>query len=227
MNRLHTFILSGGLVLSPLLITAEELVRLSIDNEYVENDSDPVADSASHLQVVADHLAGWHLAAYLDLGYLITWAIAFLAVTVLVARSRPVLAALTGMLGLVSTVGIAMHWTFYYLPLASLAQAADRDMAARAASTFGDDVLLAIALVMFLLGTLAAVLVGGFSLWRAHVLRWWAAVGLAVWLGYVFVGSEARLSALLNLALLLPFIAVARALTPGERVVDERVPASA
>lgn len=32
-----------------------------------------------------------------------------------------------------------------------------------------------------------------------------------VWLGYVFAGPEARLAALVNLALLLPFLGVAKA----------------
>jgi hypothetical protein len=214
MNRLHTVILSGGLLLSPALLTAEELVRLTIDNHYVENESDPVADATSHLQTVADNLAAWHLAAYLDLAYAATWALALLAVTIVVARIRPALAAVSGLLGLVSVLGVAMHWAFYYLPLASLAQEADRDLAARAASAFGDDLLLVVALLMFLLGTLLALLAAGFGLWRAHALPWWAALGLALWLGYVFSGTEARLAALLNLALLLPFVAVAHRLTP-------------
>jgi hypothetical protein len=36
-----------------------------------------------------------------------------------------------------------------------------------------------------------------------------------MWLGYLILGSEARAAALVNLALLLPFIAVARQLTPN------------
>jgi hypothetical protein len=84
---------------------------------------------------------------------------------------------------------------------------------------YGDDALLAVALVMFLLGTLLAVLASGIGLWRAHALPWWGAIGLAVWLGFVFVGSEARAAALVNLALLLPFVPVARQLSPGKRPV--------
>jgi hypothetical protein len=222
MNRLHTFILSSGLLLSPVLITAEELARLTVDNAYVEIESDSVSDAASHLHAVADRLAWWHAAAYLDLAYAGTWALALLAITVVVARTRPVLAAVSGLLGLVSTLGIALHWAFYYIPLASLAREADLDLAARAASAVGDDVLLVIALLMFLLGTLLAVLAAGVGLWRAHALPWWAATGLVVWLGYVVAGPETRLAALLNLALLLPFLAVARRLTPGKDPVAER-----
>ena len=121
---------------------------------------------------------------------------------------------MSGLLGLVSVLGIALHWAFYYLPLASLAHEPDRDLAARALDAGGDDTLLVVALVMFLLGTLAAVLTAGVGLWRAHALPWWGAVGFAVWLGYVFLGPEARAAALFNLALLLPFVAVARRLTP-------------
>ena len=57
MNRLHTTILVGGLVLSPVFLTAEELVRLTVDNQYVENESNDVLDSASHLQAVAENMA--------------------------------------------------------------------------------------------------------------------------------------------------------------------------
>jgi hypothetical protein len=224
MNRPHTLILSAGLLLSPALITAEEWVRLTVDNSYVEIESDPVADAASHLQAVADRLAWWHAAAYLDLAFIATWALALLAITVVVARTRPMLAAMSGLLGLVSALGLAMHWAFYYIPLASLAQKADRDLAARAASASGDDRLLVIALLMFLLGTLLAVLGAGVGLWRAHALPWWAALGLVVWLGSVVAGTETRPAALLNLALLLPFLAVARRLAPSKDPVARRKP---
>jgi hypothetical protein len=225
MNRLHSRILTGGLLLSPVFITVEELVRLTVDNNYVENERDPVAEASSHLTAVADRLDWWHAAAYLDLAYAATWALALLASTIVVARARPMLAAVSGLLGLVSVIGIALHWAFYYVPLASLAQEHDRDVAARALDAFGDDVLLVVALVMFLLGTLTAVLATGVGLWRAHVLPWWGAVGLAVWTGYVFLGPEARAAALFNLALLLPFVAVARRLAPEPNATQREEPA--
>ena len=220
MNRLHTSILAGGLVISPVLLTVEELVRLTVDNQYVENETDDVLDASSHLQAVEENLSLWHTAAFLDLGYVLSWAIAMLAITIVVARSRPLLAAVVGLLGLVSSVGIAFHWAFYYLPLSGLAQEADRDLAAHAATMYGDDALIAVALLMFLLGTLLAILASGVGLWRAHALPWWGAVGLIVWLGFVFVGSEARAAALVNLALLLPFVAVARELRPRKLPVS-------
>ena len=227
MNRLHTSILAGGLLLSPVLITVEELIRTTAESGYVENESDPVADAASQLQAVADHLTLWHAAAYMNLAYLFTWAIALLAVTIVVARTRPILGAVSGLLGLVSVLGVAFHWSFYYLPLASLARVDDRDMAAHAASTIGDDVLLVVALLMFLVGTLLAVLTAGFGLWRAHAMPWWGAIGLVVWLGYVFAGPQARFAALLNLALLLPFTGVAQRITPSKDTVSEHVPTAA
>ena len=79
-----------------------------------------------------------------------------------------------------------------------------------------------VALLMFLVGTLLAVLTAGFGLWRAHALRWWGAIGLVVWLGYVFVGPEARLAALVNLALLLPFVGVAQRLAQQGHGVPAR-----
>jgi len=227
MNRLHSSILAGAHLLSPLLITAEELIRTTADSGYVENESDPVTDAASHLNAVADHIAWWHAAAYLNLAFIFTWAIALLAVTIVVARTRPLLGVVSGTCGLVSVAGVAFHWAFYYLPLASLAKTEDRDMAAHAAATYGDDVLLVIALIMFLVGTLLAVLTAGFGLWRAHALPWWGALGLLVWLGYVFVGPESRTAALMNLALLLPFVAVAQRLTPAGETTPQLEPAPA
>jgi hypothetical protein len=214
MNKLHVRILSSGLLLSPVLITAEEVARLTVDNAYLENETDPVADATAHLAAVADRLAWWHAAAYLNLAFAATWALALLAITILVSRTRPVAAAVSGLLGLISVLGVALHWAFYYLPLASLAQEPDRTLAARALDAVGSDALLVLALVMFLLGTLTAALSAGVGLWRAHALPWWGAVGFVVWLGYVFVGSEARAAAMFNLALLLPFVAVAQRLTP-------------
>lgn len=225
MNRLHARILTGGLLLSPLLLTASELARLTVDNAYVEHENDDVADAASHLQAVADRLTLWHTAGLLELAYAAAWGVALLAVAIVVGRSRPVLGAASGLLGLASMTGVVMHMTFYYLPLAALAQEPDRDLAARAAALVGDDLLSVVGLVLFLLGTLLAVLVAGFGLWRAHALPWWGAVGLVLWLGYVFVGSEARPSALMNLALLLPFSAVARELATGREVTRRREPA--
>ena len=213
MNRLHTSILAGGLLLSPVMLTAEELLRTTAETDYVENDADPVADAASQLQAVADHLAMWHAAAYVDLAYLFTWAVGLLAITVVVARVRPVLATVAGLLGLTSVAGTAFHWAFYYLQLASLAHVDDRELAAQVAAAGGDETLAAIALLMFLLGTLLAVLTAGVGLWRSRALTWYGAIGVAVWVGYVFAGPEARLAALLNLALLLPFIGAARRLT--------------
>jgi hypothetical protein len=53
----------------------------------------------------------------------------------------------------------------------------------------------------------------------------WGAVGLAVWFGYVFLGPEARAAALFNLALLLPFVAVARRLTREPDAIQREAPA--
>jgi hypothetical protein len=225
MNKLHSRILAGGLLLGPVLITAEELIRLTVDNAYLENETDPVADASAHLAAVVDRLAWWQAAAYLDLAYAAAWALALLAITILVARTRPVAAAVSGLLGLVSVLGVALHWAFYYLPLASMAHEPDRDLAARALDAGGDDMLLILALVMFLLGTLTAVLAAGVGLWRANALPWWGAVGFALWLCYVFLGPEARAAAMFNLALLLPFVAAARRLAPEPDTAQREEPA--
>ena len=217
MNTLHARILAAGLVLSPVLITLEELARLTVDNAYVEDENDSVADTANHLQAVADRLGLWHLAGLLDLAFIVTWCLALLAITLVIARSRPVLAVVAGLLGVASVIGFAMHLAFYYAPLGALAQEPDRDLAARAGAIMGDDLVLVVGLVLFLLGTLAALLAAGIGLWRAHALPWWGALGLLAWLAYVALGSEARASALLNLGLLLPFVAVARQLRTTDR----------
>jgi hypothetical protein len=225
MNKVHSRILAAGLLLSPVLITVEELARLTVDDNYLENETDPVADASAQLAAVTDGLAWWHTAAYVNLTFAGTWALALLAVTIVVARTRPVAAAVCGLLGLVSVLGVTLHWAFYYLPLASLAQEPDRELAARALNALGNDPMSVVALVMFLLGTLAAVVTAGVGLWRGQALSWWGAVGFATWFGYVLLGPEARAAALVNLALLLPFIAVARQLTPHPQRARHEVPA--
>lgn len=209
MNTLHSRIMIGALLLSPLLLTTSELARLTVDNAYVKDHGNPVANTASHLQAVADRLGLWHTAGLLEVGFAATWCIALLAATLVIARSRPVLAAATGIAGLASALGVAMHAVFYYAPLAALAQESDQALAAKASTIGDDDVLLGIALALFLVGTLVATVVMGLGLWRAHVLPWWGGLGLLAWLGSVVVGSEVPVAALVNLALLLPFLAVA------------------
>jgi hypothetical protein len=53
------------------------------------------------------------------------------------------------------------------------------------------------------------------------------ALGLAVWLGYVFVGPESRAAAVLNLALLLPFVGVAQRLDPDRETARQLEPTPA
>ena len=219
MNTLHSRIMIGALLLSPVLLTASELARLTVDNAYVENDANPVADTASHLQAVADRLGLWHAAGLLEVAFAATWCIALLAAALVIARSRPVLAAATGLAGLLSTLGVAMHTAFYYVPLAGLAQEPDQALAAKAGAIGADDPLLGVALALFLLGTLAAILAMGLGLWRAGVLPWWGGLGVVAWLGSVVAGSELPAAALVNLVLLLPFAVVAARLRkPGETV---------
>jgi hypothetical protein len=74
----------------------------------------------------------------------------------------------------------------------------------------------------FLAGALLTPIVLGVGLWRVHALPWWAAVGLVVWLAAAFVGSEATLAALVNLALLLPFASVARRLSEPSATHQQR-----
>ena len=76
-------------------------------------------------------------------------------------------------------------------------------------------------------GTLAAIVCITFGLWRARALPWWGAMGLLVWFGYVFSGPETQAAALLNLALLLPFVAVARQLRSDRAIMPQAQPAAA
>ena len=55
-------LLVAALFISPMLLTASELLRLRVDGAYSENETDPVADAASHLAAVADNLTAWHAA---------------------------------------------------------------------------------------------------------------------------------------------------------------------
>ncbi|HKE67707.1 MAG TPA: hypothetical protein VKB55_00535 [Nocardioidaceae bacterium] len=226
MNTLQSGVLKAALVLSPVLITVEELARTTVESNYVENESDEIADAASQLQAVSDHLTLWHTAGLISIAYAAAWCLALLAIVVVIGRSRPVIGTVTGILGLCSVLGIAMHAIFYYAIAGGLAQESDRALATQAATIGGDDLITIVGLIFFLLGTLLVTISMAFGLWRARALPWWGAVGFLVWFGYVFSGPEARVAALLNLALLLPFIAVARQLQPGRAVLEQPQPAT-
>lgn len=226
MNTLQSGVLKAALVLSPVLITVEELARTTVESNYVENESDEIADAASQLQAVSEHLTLWHAAGLISLAYAAAWCLALLAIVVVIGRSRPVIATVTGVLGLCSVLGIAMHAIFYYAIAGGLAQESDRALAIQAATIGGDDLITIVGLIFFLLGTLLVTVSMAFGLWRARALPWWGAVGFLVWFGYVFSGPEVQVAALLNLALLLPFIAVARQLRPDRVVVEQPQPAT-
>lgn len=226
MNTLQSGVLKAALLLSPVLITVEELARTTVESNYVENESDPIADAASQLRAVSDHLTLWHTAGLLSIAYAAVWCLALLAIVLVIGRSRPVIATVTGIFGLCSVLGIAMHAIFYYADAGGLAQEADRGLAAQAASMGGDDLITIIGLIMFLLGTLLATVSMTFGLWRARALPWWGAVGFLVWFGYVFSGPETQAAAVLNLALLPPFIAVAQQLRHDDVPAQQPQPAT-
>ena len=190
MNKLHSSILAGGLLVCPVVLTVHEVARLRVDDLYVEHENDALADAYSHLDAVSDHLGLWHAVSVLEMVYAASWALAMLAIVLVVARSRPVLAVVVGALGLVSTLGAPMHTTFYFGTLDALAQVPDRDLAAHAAAAMEEQLVVVVGLIMFLIGTVLAILAAGFALWRARALPWWGAVGLLGWAAYVFVGSE-------------------------------------
>lgn len=202
-------ILITCLLAAPALLTASELARLRVESAHVESD-DAVADARSQLDAVAAQLPTWHLAAVLDVIFIAAWAGALLAAVLVIARTRPWAGLATGAVAVLSGLGMAMHNAFYYQALADLAGTPDHDQTARVLAESGSDWLSALGLLLFLGGALLTPIVLGVGLWRARALPWWAAAGLVLWLAAVVVGSEATLAALVNLALLLPFAAVAR-----------------
>jgi hypothetical protein len=224
MNTFQTRVLQGALLISPLLITAAELARTTVERGHIENDSDPIADATSHVQAVSDGLTLWHTAGLLSIAFAATWCLALLAVTLVVGRLRPVVATITGFFGLCSVLGLAMHAIFEYATMGGLAQESDRGLAAQAATIGGDDLIMAVGVILFLLGILATTVSMTFGLWRAQALPWWGALGLLVWFAYVFIGPKQQPAALLNLAMLLPFIAVARRLPADHARTQQHQP---
>jgi hypothetical protein len=209
---IHRPLLIACLLAAPAVLTVSELARLRVESAHVESE-DAVVDARSQLDAVAAQLPLWHLAAVLDLLFIIAWLGALLAAVLVVARTRPRAGLATGAVAVLSGLGLAMHNAFYYQALADLAGTPDHDQTARVLAASGSDWLSAVALLVFFAGALLTPIVLGVSLWRAHALPWWAAAGLVLWLAGVFVGSEATPAALVNLALLLPFAAVARHLS--------------
>jgi hypothetical protein len=193
------------------------LARLRVESGHVEHD-DPLLDARSQLDAIAAHLPLWHLAAVLNLAFVLAWFGALTGCVLVIGARRRWAALTTAVVAVVAGVGLAMHNAFYYLTLAELAGASDRARAAAVAADAGSDPLSLLALLMFMVGGLLTPVVLGVALWRAHALPWWAALGLLIWLAAALIGSELMLGALLNLALLLPFAAVARQLRVGRPV---------
>jgi hypothetical protein len=206
---IHRPLLIACLLAAPALLTASELARLRVESAHVESE-DAVADARSQLDAVAAQLPLWHLAAVLDLLFILAWLGALLAAVIVIARTRPLAGLATGAVAVLSGLGFAMHHAFYYQALADLAGTPDHDRTARVLAASGSDWLSVVALLIFFAGALLTPIVLGVGLWRARALPWWAAAGLVLWFAGVFIGSEATPAALVNLALLLPFAAVAR-----------------
>jgi hypothetical protein len=202
-------LLVAALFLSPVLLTASELLRLRVDGAYSENEADPVADAASHLAAVGGNLTAWHAAGFLTLGFVVVWGVALIGMAVLLGERKPKLGAVGVLVAVLATVGSALHLAFYYLPLGELATAPDAQLAARAAALDGHDPLAAVALLLFLAGALAPVFLAS-GLWRASVLPWWGMAAVLAWFGTALVGAEEQPAALLNLLLLIPAAALGR-----------------
>jgi hypothetical protein len=204
-------LLTTCLLTAPVLLTASELARLQVENSRVESE-DAYRDVLSELDAVTAHIGLWHLAAWLDLAFILTWIGALVAAVIVIHRTRPWIATLTGVTAAVSVVGLSMHHAFYYQALADLAAIPGHESTARLLAQAGSDPLSVAALLMFLIGALLTTVILGIGMWRAHALPWWAAAGVLLWLGSILIASEATPAALLNLALLLPFAALAREL---------------
>ena len=209
---LHRGLLTSCLIAAPVLLTVSELARLQVENSRVESD-DNYRDVLTQLDAVTAHIALWRLAAWLDLAFILTWTGALVAAVIVIHRTRPRIAALTGVTAAISVVGLSMHHAFYYQELADLAGIPDHDATARLLDQAGSEPLSVAALLMFLIGALLTPIILGVGMWRSQSLPWWAAAGLLFWMGSVLIGSEATPAALANLALLLPFAALARELT--------------
>jgi hypothetical protein len=202
-------LLVAALFLSPVLLTASELLRLRVDGAYSENEADPVADAASHLAAVSGNLTAWHAAGFLTLGYVVVWGLALIGMAALLAERKPRLGAVGGLVAVLAIVGSALHLGFYYLPLGEFATAPDPELAARAAALDGHDPLATAALLLFLAGALAPVFLT-IGLWRAAILPWWAMVAVLAWFGTALFGAEQQSAAVLNLLLVVPAAALTR-----------------
>lgn len=218
--RLQRGLLTTCLLAAPALLTASELARLEVENSRVESE-DTYRDVMSQLDAVTAHIGLWHLAAWLDLAFILTWTGALVAAVIVIHRTRPWIATLAGVTAAVSIVGLSMHHAFYYQALADMAGIPDHESTARLLAQAGSDPLSVAALLMFLIGALVTPVILGIGMWRAHTLPWWAATGLLLWLGSVLIGSEATPAALFNLALLLPFAALAGELAAAPRTVEQ------
>ena len=226
MNAAQRRLLVAALFLSPVLLTASELLRLRVDGAYAENEADPVADAASHLAAVAGNLTTWRTAGFLTLGFVVVWGVALIGMAALLAERKPRLGAVGSLVAVLAIVGSALHLGFYYLPLGQFATAPDAELAARAAALDGHDPLATVALLLFLASALAPIFLA-IGLWRAGVLPWWAMIAVLAWFGSAMLGAEQQSAALLNLLLLVPAAVLGRRLAQDPTQSAPAIPAPA
>lgn len=200
------------LVAAPVLFTAAEFARLS-----VESDGD---SAASALAAIAEARGTWELFGWLVAATAPVWLAAMLGLVESLRAVRERWAAVTGTVAVVGALAWAMHQASYVeLNAVAAHHRAAGDVALSvydgAGGTGMEDATLIGMAVGLLLGPLLVLL--GHA--RAGLVPWWAFACVPTWLVVTLLaGMMSPMFALANLLLLPPFVAVARHLfAAGER----------
>lgn len=175
MHSAHRITAIVALIAAPLLLTAGEFLRLLVEGTPVAHESDSAMYRAQ-IDAVAANPDMWVLHGIAVLIGTTAWALAVVAIVVLIGRSRPILALVGGLLGLASAVAHGAHLGFYTEMLSVLggmpAEGRDAGVAVWAATEA--DPLGPVLVIFFIATFLVGPLVLALGLWRAQVIPLWA-----------------------------------------------------
>jgi hypothetical protein len=207
--------LALALVLTPPLLTAEELLRSSVVPEG--------GSTAEQLRSVAAGAGWWR--AYVLVGALsiVAFTAALLGFVAALQHRAPRLAAVGGALALLMAVAQALHLAFEGVLTAALAARPGEVAAAdHVTAQLEGDPLGSGSILLFIGTTTVVPFLLAAALWRTNAVAWWAAVPALLWPVVALFLGNGPLFAVSTLLLLPLTVAVARQLGAGGEPAHRR-----
>lgn len=217
-------LLAACLALSPVMLSAAEYARMS-----VESGTD---STAGKLTALAADRGTWEIFGWLTLVLVVTWLGAALGLVEACRDRRPRAAWIGGVIAVTGSVAFAMHQGQYVELNAVLSSDPSYIQTANQLGINGttmEDTTVLLELIGLWLGPVIL----GYALARAGRLAWWKFACIPVWVVlFVFTGTSSPAFSAIHLLLLPPFLTTAgsllRSATPiadGPRVPSRPAPA--